>query len=140
MKAFEVRNLKWENFPKEEIAKILPTFKASKCGLCICYDDVIKFVKNHFAELDERIGTQRSTVYILEEENVCFFEKVYDFFCHRQAVKKDDERFVSIMTSLRLPIISDDESAKLQMAVNCYTQLTDSEKEKFFEVVGTKPE
>lgn len=141
MYAYEVRNIKWENFPKERIAKILPTFKSSMSGLCVCQEDVMRFVKNTFDELDEMVAASRSIVYILEEENVKFFEDIHELFSHQQAFRKNEKEFVKVMTSLRLPVVHDVmDQRNLQRAVKLYEQLTEDEKNKFLEAVGARPE
>lgn len=142
MYAYEVRNMKWENFPKERIAKIPRTFRSNR-GMCICREDVINFLNNLFDEIDEMISAKRSVVYILKEENVQFFCNLEDFFYHKQqAANPDCEEFVKIMTSLRLPVIDMNSlsKSKLEKTLEMYTQLSEDEKKEFFNAVGAKPE
>ena len=139
MKSYEVRNMKWENFPVEKIAKMPQTFRTMS-GLYVCQTDVINFVNNIFNEIDDIIVANRSIVYILEEENIEFFENVEMFFTHnQQAVKKDDKRFIALMGTLKIPILRGIES-KLARCISMYSELSEAEKKEFLIAVGEQPE
>lgn len=139
MKAYEVRNLKWEYFPKERIAQI-PATHQFMGKLYVSQKDLDNFLQNTFEEIDEKVGASRSIIYILQENNTDFFENRNILF-RQQAMEKSNKKFIQLMSSLKLPVIEENKNS-LQDCIDLYRSLSDAEKEKFLATVTTekKPE